>query len=282
LAEAARRKIGVLISGRGSNMAALVEAARAPDCPFEVALVASDKPDAAGLTWASEQGITTFAQSPKGMPKAEYEARIDAALRGAGVELIALAGYMRLLSPAFVDRWAGRILNIHPSLLPRYKGLDTHARAIAAGDEVAGCSVHLVTEELDAGAVLGQAEVPVHPGDTAETLAARVLVEEHRLYPHVLAEFVRAMTDHPLDRVRSLALDLPETREVNDGGRTSFTVGGTPFVQVSADATFEVRSEGGWQPLSLSGEVDWTLVGDAIARAWELAAPPAQLEAGGR
>jgi phosphoribosylglycinamide formyltransferase-1 len=282
LAEAARRKVGILISGRGSNMAALVEAARAPDCPFEVGMVVSDKPDAAGLSWAAEQGVSTFAQSPKGMPKAEYEARIDAALRAAGVELIALAGYMRLLSPAFVDRWAGRILNIHPSLLPRYKGLDTHARAIAAGDAVAGCSVHLVTEELDAGAVLGRAEVPVHPGDTAETLAARVLVEEHRLYPHVLAEFVRAMTDHPLDRVRSLALDLPETREVNDDGRTSFTVGGTPFVQVSADAAFEVRSERGWQPLSLSGEVDWTLIGDAIARAWELAAPPAQLEAGGR
>jgi phosphoribosylglycinamide formyltransferase-1 len=282
LAEAARRKIGVLISGRGSNMAALVESARAPDCPFEVALVASDKPDAAGLSWAAEQGIATFAQSPKGMPKAEYEARIDAALRGAGVELIALAGYMRLLSPAFVDRWAGRILNIHPSLLPRYKGLDTHARAIAAGDEVAGCSVHLVTEELDAGAVLGQAEVPVHPGDTAETLAARVLVEEHRLYSQVLAEFVRAMTDQPLDRVRSLALGLPETREVNEGGRTSFTVGGTPFVRVSAEAAFEVRSEEGWQPLSLASEVDWTLVGEAIARAWELAAPAAQLEAGGR
>lgn len=282
LAEPARRKVGVLISGRGSNMAALVEAARAADCPFEIAIVASDKPDAAGLAWASEQGIATFAQSPKGMPKAEYEARIDAALRSAGVELIALAGYMRLLSPAFVDRWGGRIVNIHPSLLPKYKGLDTHARAIAAGDAVAGCSVHLVTAELDAGTVLGQAEVTIEPGDTAEALAARVLVEEHRLYPRILAEFVRTMTDDPLARVRSLALGLPETSESNEDGQPSFTVADTPFARMTGDSALKVRSDDGWQTLSLAGDIDWTLVGDAIARGWELTAPPALLEAGGR
>jgi phosphoribosylglycinamide formyltransferase-1 len=282
LAEPARRKVGVLISGRGSNMAALVEAARAVDCPFEIAIVASDKPDAAGLAWASEQGIATFAQSPKGMPKAEYEARIDAALRSAGVELIALAGYMRLLSPAFVDRWGGRIVNIHPSLLPKYKGLDTHARAIAAGDAVAGCSVHLVTAELDAGTVLGQAEVTIEPGDTAEALAARVLVEEHRLYPRILAEFVRTMTDDPLARVRSLALGLPETSESNEDGQPSFTVADTPFARMTGDSALKVRSDDGWQTLSLAGDIDWTLVGDAIARGWELTAPPALLEAGGR
>ncbi|MFZ3482340.1 phosphoribosylglycinamide formyltransferase [Sphingomonas sp. 3-13AW] len=282
MAERARRKVGVLISGRGSNMAALVEAARAADCPFEIAIVASDKPDAAGLAWASEQGIATFAQSPKGMPKAEYEARIDAALRSAGVELIALAGYMRLLSPAFVDRWGGRIVNIHPSLLPKYKGLDTHARAIAAGDAVAGCSVHLVTAELDAGTVLGQAEVTIEPGDTAEALAARVLVEEHRLYPRILAEFVRTMTDDPLARVRSLALGLPETSESNEDGQPSFTVADTPFARMTGDSALKVRSDDGWQTLSLAGDIDWTLVGDAIARGWELTAPPALLEAGGR
>lgn len=185
-----RRKLGILISGRGSNMASLVEAARAEDCPYEVALVASDKPEAPGLAWADAQGIATFAQTPKGMPKTEYEARIDAALREAGVEAIALAGYMRLLSDDFVARWRGRIVNIHPSLLPKYKGLDTHQRALDAGDTLAGCSVHIVTEELDGGELLGQVEVPVLPGDTADSLAARVLAEEHRLYPRVVAEWL--------------------------------------------------------------------------------------------
>ncbi|MGR6327864.1 phosphoribosylglycinamide formyltransferase [Sphingomonas sp. XXL09] len=177
------KRVGILISGRGSNMMALVEAG------IDVALVASDKPDAAGLAWARERGLAAFALSPKGIGKPAYEAAIDAALREAGVEVIALAGYMRLLSNDFVARWRGRIVNIHPSLLPKYKGLDTHARAIAAGDAVAGCSVHIVTEELDAGEVLGQAEVPVLPGDTPDALAARVLDAEHRLYPQVLKEF---------------------------------------------------------------------------------------------
>ena len=185
-----RKKLGILISGRGSNMAALVEAARAPDCAYEVVLVASDKPEASGLAWAAEQGVATFAQSPRGMPKAEYEAKIDTALRAAGVEYIALAGYMRLLSDDFVQAWRGRIVNIHPSLLPKYKGLDTHGRAIAAGDSHGGASVHIVTEELDGGEVLGQAEVPILPGDTPESLAERVLKEEHRLYPRVVAEFL--------------------------------------------------------------------------------------------
>lgn len=184
-------KVGILISGRGSNMQSLVAAAREANAGYEVALVASDKPEAAGLAWAQEQGIATFALSPKGIGKPAYEAAINQALSEAGVEVIALAGYMRLLSGDFVARWRGRILNIHPSLLPLYKGLDTHARAIAAGDTKAGCSVHLVTEELDDGEVLGQAEVPIHPGDDATALAARVLVEEHRLYPQVLTEFVR-------------------------------------------------------------------------------------------
>lgn len=186
-----RVPVGILISGRGSNMQALANAAARDDAPYRVALVASDKPEAAGLAWAAEQGLATFALSPKGIGKPAYEAAIDDALRRAGVEVIALAGYMRLLSPDFVARWRGRIVNIHPSLLPRYKGLDTHARAIAAGDVVGGCSVHVVTEELDDGAVLGQAEVPILPGDDADALAARVLVQEHKLYPEILAEFVK-------------------------------------------------------------------------------------------
>jgi len=182
-----RKRVGILISGRGSNMMSLVAAAHDA---YEVALVASDKPDAAGLAWAKAQGLATWALSPKGIGKPAYEAALDAALRDAGVGTIALAGYMRLLSDDFVARWRGRIINIHPSLLPKYKGLDTHARAIEAGDTHGGCSVHVVTEELDGGAVLGQAEVAIEPGDTAETLAARVLVAEHRLYPRVLADFV--------------------------------------------------------------------------------------------
>ena len=179
-------RVAVLLSGRGSNMRALVEQAHG----YQVVLVASDRPDAAGLAWADQRGIQTFALSPKGIGKPAFEARMDEVLVDAGAEFVALAGYMRLLSDGFVARWRGRIINIHPSLLPRYKGLDTHARALAAGDGTAGCSVHLVTEELDAGDVLGQAEVSVLPDDTAETLAARVLVAEHALYPRILSEFV--------------------------------------------------------------------------------------------
>ena len=179
-------RVAVLISGRGSNLRALVERASG----YRVVLVASDRPDAAGLGWAAEAGIATFARSAREVGRAAFEAALDEALATAQVGTIALAGYMRLLSDGFVARWRGRIVNIHPSLLPRYKGLDTHARALAAGDAVAGCSVHLVTEELDGGAVLGHAEVPVLPGDTPDLLAARVLAAEHRLYPHTLAEFV--------------------------------------------------------------------------------------------
>lgn len=180
-------KIAILISGRGSNMQSLVQAA---GDNYQVVVVASDKPDAAGLAWAREHGVPTFALSPKGIGKITYEAALDAALRAAGAEYIALAGYMRLLSDELVAGWRGRIVNIHPSLLPKYKGLDTHARAIAAGDAEAGCSVHVVTEELDGGEVLGQARVPILPGDDTEALAARVLMEEHRLYPRVLSEWL--------------------------------------------------------------------------------------------
>lgn len=186
----AERRLAILISGRGSNMQALVEASRRPGCPYEVAIVASDKPDAPGLAWASAQGIPTFALSPRGMAKPDHEAAIESALQGASADAIALAGYMRLLSDDFVQRWRGRIVNIHPSLLPSYKGLDTHARAIAAGDAEGGCSVHLVTEELDGGEVLGQARVPILPGDTPDSLAARVLVAEHDLYPRVVARWL--------------------------------------------------------------------------------------------
>jgi len=182
--------VGILISGRGSNMATLVKASRAPDSPYEVVLVASNNPQAPGLDFARAEGIATFAHPHQGMKRADYDALIDAALRDAGVRYVALAGYMRILSAEFINGWAGRILNIHPSLLPLYKGLDTHGRAIAAGDAQGGCSVHVVTPELDDGPVVAQARVPILPGDTADTLAERVLIEEHRLYPAALARYI--------------------------------------------------------------------------------------------
>jgi formyltetrahydrofolate-dependent phosphoribosylglycinamide formyltransferase len=187
----AKTRLGVLISGRGSNMASLIAAAREHDCPYEVVLVASNVEDAAGLTTAQAAGIATFAHSHKGLKRAEFDALIDAELRAADVEYVALAGYMRILSAEFITGWDGRIVNIHPSLLPLYKGLDTHARAIEAGDAEAGCSVHIVTPELDDGPVIGQARVPILAGDTPETLAARVLEQEHRLYPTALAAYIR-------------------------------------------------------------------------------------------
>lgn len=185
-----KAKVGVLISGRGSNMVALADHAAQPDCPYDIAVVASNDPDAPGLAEAERRDIPVWSHSHKGMSRAEFDTLLDVALRHAGAEWVALAGYMRLLSPGFVRAWAGRMINIHPSLLPAHKGLDTHARALAAGDRVHGCSVHLVTEALDDGPVLGRAEVPVLAGDTPDTLAARVLAEEHRLYPRIVAEMV--------------------------------------------------------------------------------------------
>lgn len=182
-------RVAVMISGRGSNMTALVERASG----YRVVLVLSDNPDAPGLAWARDRGIATFALSPRGIGKAAMEDAFLTRLGEHDVQVIALAGYMRLLTPRFIDAVHGTIVNIHPSLLPLYKGLDTHARALAAGDAEAGCSVHLVTEELDGGRVLGQARVPVEGGDTPDTLAARVLAAEHRLYPQVLAELSRAL-----------------------------------------------------------------------------------------
>lgn len=181
------KRVAILISGRGSNMRALVERAK----EYEVVLVASNKPHAVGLDWARAQGLPTWAWDSKGVGKEEFDGVLSSALEDHRVGTIALAGFMRILSPPFVNEWVGRIINIHPSLLPRYRGLDTHTRAIEAGDAVSGCSVHLVTEELDAGEVLGRAEVPIESGDTPAMLEQRVLAAEHLLYPKVLREFVK-------------------------------------------------------------------------------------------
>jgi phosphoribosylglycinamide formyltransferase 1 len=182
-----RKRTAILISGRGSNMAALVAAARAPDFPAEIVLVLSNKPDAAGLSLAKNAGVAAAAVDPKIYAgRDEFEGSMQALLDIHRIELICLAGFMRILSAPFVTRWRGRIINIHPSLLPAFRGLDTHARALAAGVKLHGCTVHFVEPELDAGPIIAQSATPVLDDDTPETLAARVLAKEHELYAQAL------------------------------------------------------------------------------------------------
>jgi phosphoribosylglycinamide formyltransferase-1 len=182
-----RQRVAILISGRGSNMRALVEDAAG----YDVVLVASNKPHAAGLDWARSRGLPTWAWDSKSVARDTFDSALGDAIEEHQAGTIALAGYMRILSPAFVSRFEERIVNIHPSLLPKYRGLDTHERVLAAGDKLSGCTVHLVTEELDSGEILGQAEVLLEPGDTAATLEQRILASEHLLYPRALGEFVK-------------------------------------------------------------------------------------------
>lgn len=182
-----KTRLAVLISGRGSNLQSLIDACAGPDYPAEIACVISNAPEAPGLARAREAGLRTVVVDHRGFGKgaegkARFEAALDAAIDEARADLVCLAGFMRLLSASFTQRRAGRILNIHPSLLPAYKGLDVHARMIADGVKIAGCTVHFVSPEMDAGPIVGQAAVPVAPDDTAETLAARILRQEHRLY----------------------------------------------------------------------------------------------------
>ena len=189
-----RIRVAVLLSGRGSNMLALSEYKRRdPARNYEIVLVASNVPEARGLVLAKRFGIKTWSKSHVGMKREEFDALLDALLLEHGIEIVVLAGYMRLLSPSFVEKWEGRILNIHPSLLPLHKGLDTHQRAILAGDEYAGCSVHVVTADLDSGPVIAQAKVKILARDDAESLAARVLEEEHCLYPIALDQYCAAL-----------------------------------------------------------------------------------------
>lgn len=188
-----KKRAGILISGRGSNMVALIEAAKSPDFPVEIVLVLANNPDAGGLDLAREAGIEAAAvdHRPYRRDRAAHEMALAHRLDAHGVEIVCLAGYMRLLTPLLVGRYAGRMLNIHPSLLPSFPGLDTHARAIAAGVRLHGCSVHLVTETMDEGPILAQAAVPVFETDGEDDLAARVLTQEHLLYPAALAAFAR-------------------------------------------------------------------------------------------
>ncbi len=205
---AEKAKVACLLSGNGTTMSALLYHAKLPECPYEIVLVASNVPGAPGLKIAAAEGIPTFAHPQRGMDRAAHEAVMDAALRASGAEYLALCGYMRILTADFVSGWEGRMINTHPSLLPAYKGLETHARAIAAGDSHGGCSVHIVTPELDGGPLLGQVPVAILPTDDADTLARRVLLAEYQLYPRILADYVSRpfSADWLLDQVRMRAM----------------------------------------------------------------------------
>ena len=188
-----KARVAALISGNGTTMSALLYASRLPDSPYEIVLVASNQPEAPGLRIAEAEGIATFAHSHRGLEREAHEAIMDKALRQAGAEYLALCGYMRILTEGFVDKWAGRMVNTHPSLLPKYPGLHTHQRAIEAGDSHGGCSVHVVTADVDDGPVIAQAKVRILPRDNAQSLEARVLEEEHKLYPRALAAYAEAL-----------------------------------------------------------------------------------------
>lgn len=301
-----KAKVAVLISGAGTNMAALLYASKLPSCPYEIVLVASNNPDAEGLKIAATEGIPTFVVSHIGLDRAAHDAIMHDAIVAAGAIYVALAGYMRILSTEFVAKWDGRMLNIHPSLLPKYKGLHTHQRAIDANDTVAGTSVHLVTAELDDGPVLGQIEVAILPGDTADTLADRVKMAEYQLYPKTLADFVARDTnpEYLTAQVRTLALAQPEADEVSSHGMACFgIVGGKKFAYVSIDhhgdgkTAVLVKISGaeeqamlidsdaqryyrpayfgdGWVGIRLDlGDTDWDHISDWIAKSWRAVAP---------
>ena len=299
-------KVAVLISGTGTNMAALLYASRMPGAAYRVVLVASNDPAAPGLKLAEAEGVPTFALSHRGMERADHDAALDAAIRDSGASYVALAGYMRVLGPAMVRRWQGRMLNIHPSLLPKYPGLHTHRAALAAGDRSAGCSVHLVTDELDGGEVLGQLEVAVLPGDSEASLAARVLIAEHQLYPRVLSEYVARPFDPQwlATQVRQRALALPQADEVTSHGMPCFGIAkGKKFAWVSLDHHGDGKTAllvrisgpdeqaqliendperyyrpayfgGDWIAIRLDlGDTDWEAVDEWLARSWRAVAP---------
>jgi phosphoribosylglycinamide formyltransferase-1 len=305
---AERTRVAVLISGRGSNMAALIYAARADDCPFEIALVTSDRGDAPGLDLAAAEGI---AVERLAFDKASFFTALDALLADRAIDVIALAGFMRILPATFVEKWANRIVNIHPSLLPRHRGLGTHGAVLAAGEATSGCTVHLVTAALDDGPILGQVEVAVLPGDDANSLATRVLIAEHQLYPRILAEFVArernpAWIEAEVDR---FALALPETHARTSHGSPGWRVGsassGKFFALLSirhhgedsvgllvkasgqdemaqlidADPALYFRpayyGAADWIGIRLDRPgTDWTHVAEWLARSWRSCAPP--------
>jgi len=301
-----RARVAVFISGSGTNMAALLYASRLPECPYEIVLVLSNNPEAGGLALAEAEGIPIFALAHKGLPRAEHDAAMEAQVRRHGAQWIALAGYLRILTGEFVARWEGRMVNIHPSLLPKYTGLHTHERALAAGDSHAGCTVHLVTADLDEGPILGQIPVAILPGDTSDSLAARVLFAEHQLYARCLAELVTRETD-PVwltAQVRERAMQLPEAEESVSHGMACFgVVKGKKFAWVPTNHHADGRTAllvkisgadeqeqliesdperffrpayfgDGWIGIRLDlGDVDWDDIGEWLRRSWLAVAP---------
>jgi len=207
-----RKRVGILISGRGSNMVSLIEAAQAPDYPAEIVCVISNRPEAGGLARAAVLGIPTQVIDHKAFASREaFEVELDRALRGHGVEIVACAGFMRKMTAGFVEGWRDAMINIHPSLLPSYKGLHTHARALEDGVKLAGCTVHFVRPELDSGPIIAQVAVPVLDGDTEDSLAGRILEAEHRLYPHALALVASGAAAVEGDRVVMRKLPINQT-----------------------------------------------------------------------
>ena len=308
---AEQTRVAILISGRGSNMAALIYAARADDCPYEIALVTGDKPIAPGLELAVAEGVPVSRLDARKADSISYWKSLQAVLDEAQIEMVALAGFMRIIPAEFVDRWAGRMINIHPSLLPAHPGLKSHDAVLAAGETVTGATVHLVSAEVDAGAILGQVAVAVLPGDSPDTLATRVLIAEHQLYPRILAEFVTRERNPEwiVERVASLALALPETRFKTSHGSPGWKVGspsndkffaimwmrhhGEESVAllvkcggqdemaalIEADPAFYFRPQyygpSDWIGIRLDRPgVDWDHVGDWLKRSWSINAPP--------
>jgi phosphoribosylglycinamide formyltransferase-1 len=315
-----RSRVAVLISGRGSNMAALIYASRADDCPYEVALVTGDNPNAPGLELAEAEGIPVVRiPAPTTKDRSRYFSALQKVLEDHCIDFIALAGFMRILPDDFVAEWESRMVNIHPSLLPRHKGLKTHHACLAAGEKVTGATVHLVTPELDSGEILGQVEVAVLSDDTPETLAERVLIAEHQLYPHVVSRYLNRTRDFEwiTERVAELALALPATYPQTSHGSPGWKVGtqsnskffaimwnhhhgeGSVGVLVKCSGQDEmahlIQSEpdiyfrpayygpSDWVGIKLDRpKVDWDHVSERLAQSWELVAPRRLLEAGGR
>jgi phosphoribosylglycinamide formyltransferase 1 len=304
----AKARVAILISGSGTNMAALLYAAKAQDCPYEVVLVASNNPDAAGLRLADAEGIKTFVRPHAGMTREAHDGVMHDAMIDARADYVALAGYMRILSADFVAKWPDRMLNIHPSLLPRHKGLHTHSRALDAGDKFGGCSVHIVTAELDDGALLGQTQVAILPGDTPATLGARVLIAEHQLYSRVLSDFVsrEQQPEWLLGELRKHALILPSAEERTSHGSPGFAVAGGKFFAMFSNQHHNdgiiallVKTSGmeeqamlidqdddmyyrpqyygasGWIGIRLDlGRNDWHHIAEWLRKSWLAVAPP--------
>ena len=313
-----RSRVAILVSGRGSNMAALIYAARAADCAYDVVLVTGDRPDAPAFNLAEAEGVAVERLPSPADDKRRFFEALGRALEDADVDLIALAGFMRILPTDFVERWSGRILNIHPSLLPKYKGLGTHEAALGAGDRSTGATVHLVTGELDSGEILGQVEVAILPGDDSTTLADRVLIAEHQLYPRILSEYAaRPFNSEWIEgQVDALARQLPEVGRKTSHGSPGWSVGGEKgklfaiianhhhgeeavgllvkasgademagLIEAQPDVYYWPKYYGasGWLGIKLNRrDVDWDQVSEWLQRSWELAAPRRLLEAGGR